>query len=96
VIRSEISARPLRFTLLAFALATGAMVVILVSSVAWGLGLAALHAQLFASNDGLLSTSTSGNWLAIVVAMASATGTAVVALLRGWSAHCTLQKTLPA
>ncbi|HEY1348686.1 MAG TPA: hypothetical protein VGF67_03565 [Ktedonobacteraceae bacterium] len=39
VIRSEVSEKLLRFTLLTFALATGVMVVILVSIVAWGLGL---------------------------------------------------------
>lgn len=96
VIRSEISARLLRFTLLAFALATGAMVVILASIVAWGFGLSILHPHLFASNDGLVSTSTAGSWLGIVIAMALATGVAVIALVRGWSARSILRQPVAA
>jgi len=96
VIQSEISERLLRFTLLAFALATCAMVVILISTVLWGLGLSTLDTHLFTSNNGLLSTSTSGTWLAIVVTMAIASGVAVVALIRGWSARSPLRKSVAA
>jgi hypothetical protein len=96
VIQSEISERLLRFTLLAFALATCAMVVILASTLVWGLGLSTLHSHLFTSNNGLLSTSTAGTWLGIVIAMAAATGVAIVALRRGWSARCALCKAAPA
>jgi hypothetical protein len=93
VVRSEISEKLLRFTLLPFALGAFSMVVILASIVIWGLGLHAFDPQLFASNEGVVRTSTSGTWLGIVIAMAIATGVAFVALVRGWFARSTLRKT---
>lgn len=92
VVRSEISEKLLRFTLLAFALGALSMVVILVATITWGLGLHAFDPQLFASNGGIVRSSTTGTWLGIVIAMTIATGVAIVALIRGWSARSTLRK----
>ena len=92
VVRSEVSEKLLRFTLLAFALGTLSMMVILVAIVTWGLGLRAFDPQLFASNEGVLRSSTTGTWLGIVIAMATATSIALVALIRGFSARSTLRK----
>jgi hypothetical protein len=92
VVRSEISEKLLRFTLLAFALGTFSMVVILVATILWGFGLHAFDPQLFASNAGVVRTSTSGTWLGIVIAMTIANVVALVALIRGWSARSTLRK----
>jgi hypothetical protein len=96
VVRSEISEKLLRFTLLAFALGTFSMVVILVATVTWGFGLHAFDPQLFASNEGVLRSSTTGTWLGIIIAMTIATGIALVALIRGLSARSTLRKAIAA
>jgi hypothetical protein len=95
VVRSEISEKLLRFTLRAFAVGTLSMVVILVATITWGLILHAVDPQLFASNEGVVRTSTTGTWLGIVIAMTAATGVALLALIRGWSARSTLCKTAP-
>ena len=92
VLRSEISEKLLRFTLRAFALGTFSMVVILGATVTWGLGLRAFDPQLFASNEGIVRTSTTGTWLGIIIAMTITTSVALVALIRGWSARSMLSK----
>lgn len=92
VVHSEISEKLLHFTLLAFALGTFSMVVILAATITWGLGLHAFDPQLFASNEGVVRTSTTDTWLGIVIAMTTATSVALVALIRGWSARSTLRK----
>ncbi len=92
VVRSEIPEKFLRFTLQAFALGTLSMVVILVATIIWGLGLRVFDPQLFASNEGVVSTSTTGTWLVIVIAMTIATSIALIAFIRGWSARSTLRQ----
>lgn len=96
VVRSEIPEKLLRFTLLAFALGTFSMVVILVATVIWGFGLHSLDPQLFASNEGIVGTSTIGTWLGIIIAMAIAVGIAFVALIRGFSARSMLRRAIAA
>ncbi len=91
VVRSEIPEKLLRFALLAFAVATIAMTLILAATVIWGLGLHSSVPQLFAGNGGVLGTSTAGSWLNIVIEMAIATGIAIVSLIRGLSARSALR-----
>ncbi len=91
VARSEISERLLRFALLPSILATISMALILAATIIWGLGLRDGAPQLFAGNDGLVGSSTTGTWLGIVIAMAIATVLAAVSLLRGLSARSALR-----
>jgi hypothetical protein len=91
VVRSEISEKLLRFAVLPFILATISMALILAATIIWGLGLRDGAPQLFAGNDGIVGTSTTGTWLSIVIVMAIATLLAVISLLRGLSARSALR-----
>lgn len=93
VIRSEIPEKLLRFALLPFMLAVLSMLLVLVSTLIWGLSLHNSVPALFNSNEGMFGTSTSGSWIKIVIMMAIATIVAVVAVLRGWSARSALRTT---
>lgn len=90
VARSEISRKLLCFAVLPSILATLSMVLVLAATIIWGLGLRDAAPQLFAGNDGIVGSSTTGTWLAIVIAMAIATVLAAVSLLRGLSARSAL------
>jgi hypothetical protein len=91
VVRSEISERLLRFALLPSMLATISMALMLAATIIWGLGLRDGAPQLFAGNDGIVGSSTTGTWLGIVVTMAIATVLAAVSLVRGFSARSALR-----
>ena len=91
VVRSEVSEKALRFALLPFALATISMALILIATIIWGLGLRDSVPQLFASDGGILSTSTVSTWLCIIIAMAIATGISMISLIRGLSARSALR-----
>jgi hypothetical protein len=91
VARSEIPGKILRFAVLPSLLATMAMVLVLAATIVWGFGLRANVPQLFAGNDGIVRTSTTGTWLGIVIAMAVATILAMVSLRRGLSARSVLR-----
>jgi len=95
VARSEVPVRLLRFAVRVSTLVISAMALVLAATIAWGLGLRASAPQLFASNDGVLRTSTAGSWLGIVLAMALATVVAALLLLRGLSA-CSALRTVAA
>ena len=91
VLQSEIPEKLLRFALLPFVLVTISMVLMMVSTLLWGLGLHYGAPQLFAGNDGLMGLSTTGTWLGIVIDMVLATVLAVLSLVRGLSARSTLR-----
>lgn len=91
VVRSEIPEKFLRFALIPSILATIAMVLTLVAIIVWGLSLRASAPQLFAGNDGIVRTSTTGTWLVIVIAMIIAIVLAVISLQRGLSARSALR-----
>ncbi|MBV9614545.1 MAG: hypothetical protein JO031_03710 [Ktedonobacteraceae bacterium] len=91
VIRSEIPEKLLRFALFPFALGTLSMALVLAAIIVWGLGLREVAPQLFAGNDGIVSTSTIGTWLGIVIAMGIATVLAALSLIRGLSARSALR-----
>jgi hypothetical protein len=93
VARSEIPEKLLRFALLPFILATISMALVLAATIIWGLGLRDSAPQLFAGNNGIVGTSTTGTWLGIVIAMAIATGLSIVSLIRGLSARSALRHT---
>jgi hypothetical protein len=94
VARSEISARLLHFALLPSLLITLSMIMMLVATLVWGLGLHSSLPQLFNSNNGMLGTSTSSTWLSIVLVMAIATVLAVISLVRGLAARSVLPTTV--
>lgn len=96
VVRSEIPEKILRFALRSSILVTISMALISASTIIWGLGLQDGAPQLFSGNDGLVSTSTMGTWLSIVIAMGIATVLAAVALIRGLSARSALLNTAKA
>jgi hypothetical protein len=90
VTRSEISERLLLFALLLSILTSLSMVLIVVATITWGLGLRYVEPQLFAGNDGLVGSSTVGTWLGIGIVMAITAGLSTVSLLRGYSARSAL------
>ncbi len=91
VARSTISARLLRFAVLPSVIATAAMMLMLGATIFWGFSLQSEAPQLFAGNDGIMASSTSGTWLSIIVIMAISTLVAGVSLVRGISARLALQ-----
>jgi hypothetical protein len=93
VARSEIPERLLRFAVLPSLLITGAMVLIEVSTIVWGLALRDSAPQIFSGSEGIMRTSTTGTWLGIVIAMALATALAALFLIRSLSASSALRHT---
>jgi hypothetical protein len=93
VARSEISEELFRFALLLSIPATLSMAVMLVAMLVWGLSLHSSVPQLFNSNEGMFGSSTAGNWLGDIIAMAMMTVIAVISLVRGLSARSTLRST---
>lgn len=91
VARSEIPEKLLRFAVLPSILATISMALVLAATITWGLGLRDGAPQLFAGNDGIVGSSTTGTWLGIVIAMAIATILATISLMRGLSARSALR-----
>lgn len=85
--RSEIGERLLRFALVPAVVVALAIVVVLVSTVAWGVFLHAHSPALFAGDDGILSTPTVYTWGAILAVMAGSAGAAVVGVVRGLRAR---------
>jgi len=85
--RVEVGGRILRFALYPAAVATAAMVVVLVGTTVWDLGLLAQAPALFSGDEGLLATPAYATWLVIVVVMAVSTAIAVVASIRGLRAR---------
>lgn len=83
--RSEVGERLFRFALGPAVVAFGAMVVVLVGTVVWGLALAAQAPALFAENDGILATGTAATWLVIVTVMS------VSVLMAGFAVVCGLR-----
>ncbi|HEX4207401.1 MAG TPA: hypothetical protein VHZ51_25015 [Ktedonobacteraceae bacterium] len=90
VVRSEIPEKFLRFAVLPSTLTTLSMALISAAIITWGLGLRYGAPQIFAGNDGIVGTSTIGTWLGIIAAMIIATALSTLSLLRGLSAHSTL------
>jgi hypothetical protein len=91
VARSEISAKLLRFAVLPSILATISMTLMSAATIIWGLGLRDGAPQLFAGNDGIVGSSTTGTWLGIVITMVIATVLATVSLMCGLSARSALR-----
>lgn len=91
--RSEIAERLVRFALHAAMVATASMVLMLIATISWGLGLWSNIPQLLLRNDGIFGSSTTFTWIGIVAAMAMATSLALIALIRGFSARATLSAT---
>jgi hypothetical protein len=63
------------------------MVMVLVGTTVWGLGLLAQAPALFSDDEGILATPTYATWLAIVAVMAVSTVVALVASIRGLRAR---------
>jgi hypothetical protein len=91
VARSEIPERLLHFAVLPSILTSGAMALIAVSTIVWGLGLRDSAPQIFSGNEGIVRTSTMGTWLGIVIAMAIATVLAILFLIRSLSVYSALR-----
>lgn len=91
VARSEISEQLLRFAVLPSILTTGAMALIAISTIIWGLGLRGSAPQVFSGYEGIVRTSTIGTWLGIVIAMALATALATLFLIRSISVYSALR-----
>jgi len=91
IARSEIPEKLLRYALLPFILVTISMVLMLAATIVRGLGLRTSAPRLFTGNDGIVGSSTTGTWLAIIIAMAIATGLSAVSLMRGFSARSALR-----
>jgi hypothetical protein len=87
VTRSTISDALLRFAIFPSAIATISMLCMLLATIFWGVSLQNAVPQLFAGNDGIMGSSTSGTWLGIIAAMIISTVAAVVSLLRGITAR---------
>lgn len=85
--RVEVGVRILRFALYPAAVAAAAMVMVLVGTTVWGLGLLAQAPALFSDDEGILATPTYATWLAIVAVMAVSTVVALVASIRGLRAR---------
>ena len=81
--RAELGLGLLRFAAMGSAVAAGAMVVMLVAIIGWGVALRSADPALFHSHEGIRSGSTAGTWLAIVVLMAAASAVAVRSSARG-------------
>src|SRR5258708_4165934 len=73
ILRSEVPARLYRFALAPALVATGAMALMLVAAVVWGVALRASDPTLFGGNDGIHSTSTALSWGVQVAVMALCT-----------------------
>jgi len=87
VTRSKIPDRLFRFAIFPSAIATISMACMLLATIFWGLGLQSAAPQLFAGNDGIVGSSTSGSWLGIIAVMTFSTAAAVVSLVRGIAAR---------
>lgn len=85
VVRSEISGRLYRFTFIPGAVAALAMLVMLISTVIWGVSLSMDAPQLFNGDGGVLATNFAASWLGIVVVMAVSTCVAGVSVLRDYA-----------
>ncbi|GCE24476.1 hypothetical protein [Dictyobacter kobayashii] len=90
VARCEIAQKHLRFALHAATLATVAMILMLMATISWGLGLWSKIPQFFMRNDGIFGSSTSLTWIGIVAAMTITTMLALIALMRGLSTRSIL------
>jgi hypothetical protein len=91
VVRSEIPAEILRFTLLPAILGIIAMVLITAATLVWGLSLRASVPELFNGNSGMFRSSTSLSWIRLVIAMVLTTVVAAISLKRGFSARSVLR-----
>ncbi|HET8841107.1 MAG TPA: hypothetical protein VFN35_06535 [Ktedonobacteraceae bacterium] len=87
VIRNEVSEKLLHFALFPALLTAVSMLLMLVATIIWGLGLRASSPQLFSGNDGIMGSSTAGSWLGIIIAMTIAIIFAFLSLFRGFSAR---------
>ena len=83
ILRSEVPARLYRFTLAPALVATGAMALMLVAAVVWGVALRASDPALFGGDDGIHSTSTALSWGVQVAVMALCTLAALLGVRRG-------------
>jgi hypothetical protein len=83
VTRSQIPDSLLRFAMFSSTVLTGSMVLMLIATIVWGIGLQQSVPQLFGSNEGIMASSTAGTWIGIVAGMALTTIVALVALIRG-------------
>jgi hypothetical protein len=91
VARSPVASQPLRFAVLPSTIVTMAMVLVLVATVCWGLGLHHEAPQLLAGNGGIMRSSTMDTWLRIIAMMALATAIAVGSLVRALSLRARLR-----
>jgi hypothetical protein len=83
ILRSEVPARFFRFALAPALVATGAMALMLVAAVVWGVALRASDPALFGGNDGIHGTSTALSWGVQVAVMALCMLAALVGVWRG-------------
>jgi hypothetical protein len=83
ILRSEVPARLYRFALAPALVATGAMALMLVAAVVWGVALRASDPALFGGGDGIHGTSTALSWGVQVAVMALCTLAALLGVRRG-------------
>jgi hypothetical protein len=83
ILRSEVPARLYRFSFAPALVAAGAMALMLVAAVVWGVALRASDPALFGGNDGIHGTSTALSWGVQVAVMALCTLAALLGVWRG-------------
>ena len=83
IARTQVSERLFRFARYPAIITALAMAVMFVAVLAYGLLARTADPQLFAENEGLVSTNTTATWLVILAMMGIATVIAVAAIVRG-------------
>ena len=87
ILRSEVPERLYRFAFAPAVVATGAMALMFVAAVVWGVALRASDPALFGGDDGIHSTSTALSWGVQVAIMALCTLAALLGVLRNLPAR---------
>jgi hypothetical protein len=85
IVRTAVSDKLFRFARFPAIITALAMAVMFAAVLAYGLLARTADPQLFAENQGLVSTNTTATWLVILVMMGIAAAVAVVAVVRGQS-----------
>ena len=90
VTRSPLARNVLRFAIFPSAIATIAMLVMLIGTFCWGISIQSTAPSLFAGHDGLVGSSTILTWLGILITMTIATSIAISFLIRSLSVRSVL------
>ncbi len=85
VAQSPLTKNVLCFAIFPSAIATVAMLVMLIGTLGWGISIQSTAPSLFTGHDGLVGSSTILTWLGILVAMTISTSIAITFLIRSLS-----------